>query len=65
MGYGEPGWVWDTQEQIDMFDLYLEETADLHDRPKRHKAYGYDEKEWEAFCYGWNAARKHYGVKNE
>ena len=63
MGYGEPGWDWDTQEQVDMFDEYLEETADLYSRPKHHQGYGYDESEWEAFCYGWNAAKKHFGVK--
>jgi hypothetical protein len=26
-------------------------------------AYGYDELEWEAFQYGWNAAKKHLGVE--
>jgi hypothetical protein len=63
MGYGEPGWEWDTKEQIDMFDEYVKETADLRDRPRNFEALGYDEAEWEAFCYGWNAAKKHFGVK--
>ncbi len=63
MGYGEPGWQWDTQEQVDMFQEYLEETEELQDRTRHHAALGYSEAEWEAFCYGWNAARKHFGVK--
>lgn len=61
MGYGEPGWDWDTQEQADKFYEYLQETGE--DRTKHHKGYGYNEAEWEAFCYGWNAAKKHFGVK--
>lgn len=60
MGYGEPGWQWDTQEQVDMFQEYLEETEELQDRNRNGAALGYDETEWEAFCYGWNAARKHF-----
>lgn len=61
MGYGEPGWDWDTQEQVDMFYEYLQETGE--DRIKLYESYSYDEAEWEAFCYGWNAAKKHFGVK--
>ena len=26
-------------------------------------AYGYSELEWEAFQYGWNAAKKHFGIE--
>lgn len=63
MAYGEEGWQWDTQEQVDMFEEYVEETANLRDRHLHHKAYSYQEAEWEAFCYGWNAARKHFGIK--
>ena len=63
MSYGEPGWQWDTQEQVDMFQEYLKETEELQDRNRHGAALGYDETEWEAFCYGWNAARKHFGVQ--
>ena len=54
---------YDTHEQIDMFDEYLKDTAELHDRTKVGRAYGYDEREWEAFQEGWNAAKQHYGVE--
>lgn len=63
MTYGEPGWDWDKSEQVDMFNQYLEETADTQDRLQFEQGYGYDEHEWEAFCYGWNAAKKYFGVK--
>ena len=55
---------WDTQEQCDLFDTYLVETADYHDGRRRSiaGAYGYSESEWEAFQFGWNAAKKHFGV---
>ena len=64
MAYGQPGWDWDTVEQVDMFDEYLVETAELQDRVKHKNAYGYDEAEWEAFCYGWNAAKTHFKIKS-
>lgn len=60
--YGEPGWDWDTKEQVELFHAYLKDTEELMDRSRRYEALGYDEKEWEAFCYGWNAAKKHHGV---
>lgn len=63
MAYGEPGWEWDTQAQVDMFHEYLEETCELQNRPQVGIGFGYDEAEWEAFCYGWNAAKKHLGVQ--
>ena len=53
---------WDTQEQSDMFDVYLEQSADIEDRVKVNNGYGYGECEWWAFQYGWNAAKKHFGV---
>lgn len=56
-------WDRDTQEQCDMFDEYLEETADLEERPRVGTGLGYGECEWEAFQYGWNAAKKHYGIE--
>ena len=52
---------WDTQEQCDLFDEYLAATGE--DRQRYKEAYGYNEAEWEAFQYGWNAAKKHVGIK--
>ena len=52
---------WDTQEQCDLFDEFLEDTSDSRKRTWT-LAYGYEELEWEAFQYGWNAAKKHFGV---
>ena len=53
----------DTQEQCDAFDLYLKEfSCDRFQHPKSG-AYGYDEQEWDAFQYGWNAAKQHFEVK--
>lgn len=46
----------DTKEQVEAFDCYLVETSELYSRPRIHKAHGYDEAEWDAFQYGWNAA---------
>lgn len=63
MAYGDPGWDWDTAEQVEMFHEFLNETEELFDRSRRHEGLGYNEAEWEAFCYGWNAAKKHFGVK--
>ena len=51
-----------TPEQCDMFDEYLHDTAELEDRPRLGNSLGYDEWEWEAFQYGWNAAKKHFGI---
>lgn len=63
MKYGDTGWQWGTAEQVDMFQDYLDDTAELQDRHIiAGKAVGYDEKEWEAFCYGWNAALQHYKI---
>lgn len=56
---------WDTPEQCDMFDDYLEVSADINDRVKWNNAYGYAECEWEAFQYGWNAAKQHFGLTDE
>jgi hypothetical protein len=53
---------WDTQEQSDMFDEFLDDTSDS--RSQTWKGWhGYDELEWEAFQYGWNAAKVYFGVK--
>jgi hypothetical protein len=52
---------WDTEPQIDMFDVYCEDT--IHNRFRVHEGYSYREEEWEAFQYGWNAAKEHFGVK--
>jgi len=51
---------YDTEEQNNMFEEYLEATGD--GRQQYRAAYGYDEAEWEAFQYGWNAAKKHFQV---
>jgi len=53
---------WDTQEQSDMFDLFLDDTSDSRSHSWTG-AYGYAELEWEAFQYGWNAAKVCFGVK--
>ncbi len=53
---------WDTEEQSDMFDLYLADTSSERSHSIMTGAPGYDELEWEAFQYGWNAAKKHFGV---
>jgi hypothetical protein len=53
---------WDTQEQCDMFDEYLAVSADIEDRVKVNVGYSYSESEWESFQYGWNAAKKHFGI---
>ncbi len=53
---------WDTPEQVEMFDEYINDTSD--DRPvSLSGARGYSDAEWEAFQYGWNAAKKHFGVE--
>jgi len=54
---------WDTQEQSDMFDKFLDDTSDSR-RCALTGAYGYDELEWEAFQYGWNAAKKHFEMNH-
>jgi hypothetical protein len=52
----------DTPEQCQMFDQYLNDTEELEDRSRRGRGLSYDEAEWEAFQYGWNAARAHFGI---
>ena len=54
---------WDTEEQVDMFDKFLDDTSDSRPHSVMTGAYGYDELEWEAFQYGWNAAKEHFGVE--
>ena len=53
---------WDTAEQCDMFDEFLADTSDSRSHTWTG-AYGYNELEWEAFQYGWNAAKKRFGVE--
>jgi hypothetical protein len=53
---------WDTQEQCDLFDEFLKDTSDSRSHSFMTGAHGYDELEWEAFQYGWNAAKEHFGV---
>ena len=52
---------WDTTEQINAFHEYLVNTCE--DRMLVHGRFGYNEEEWEAFQYGWNAAKKYFGIK--
>ena len=54
---------WDTQEQCDMFDEFLDDTSSGRSHSILTGAPGYDALEWEAFQYGWNAAKKHFGVE--
>jgi hypothetical protein len=53
---------WDTQAQCNLFDEYLETSADIEDRSKINKGYSYNECEWEAFQHGWNACKQHFGL---
>jgi len=54
----------DTTEQNVLFEQYLKNKAELEDRIRRGSwAYSYDEVEWEAFQYGWNAAKRHFGIE--
>jgi hypothetical protein len=53
---------YDTQAQCEMFDEYLHQSAGIEDRFKVNKAYSYSECEWEAFQYGWNAAKQYFLV---
>lgn len=54
---------WDTPEQVDAFDIYLKETSDMFER-HTHKpdAFKHSDEEWESFCAGWNAAKKHFSI---
>jgi len=55
---------YDTEEQCNAFDEWTKLTADFYDRQRHHSgAVGYDEVEWDAFQTGWNAAKKHFGIK--
>lgn len=50
---------WDTAEQCVAFDEYLTDTSDSRTHIVMTGALGYNEAEWEAFQYGWNAAKKY------
>lgn len=54
----------DTIEQNILFEQYLNDTEELEDRARRGKALSYDEVEWDAFQYGWNSAKAHFGIKS-
>ena len=54
---------WDTEEQCDLFDEFLDDTSDSRSHSVMTGAYSYNELEWEAFQYGWNAAKKHFGIE--
>lgn len=54
---------WDTQAQIELFDRYCAATAQVEDRVQVNMALSYQESEWEAFQYGWNAAKLYFSVK--
>ena len=56
---------WETQTQADMFDHYLETTADYENRKKVNSGYGYSESEWHAYQHGWNAAKLYFTVKGQ
>ena len=54
----------DTEEQCNLFDEWTKLTADFYDRQRsRSGAVGYEEREWDAFQEGWNAAKRHFGVE--
>ena len=46
-----------------MFDEFLDDTSDSRSHSWTG-AYGYAELEWEAFQYGWNAAKKHFEMNH-
>lgn len=54
---------WDTQAQVEMFDHYLAASADIENRTQHNMGFSYSECEWEAFQYGWNAAKLYFSVK--
>ena len=54
---------WDTQAQCEMFDVYCKATSEVEDRIQVNRALSYSESEWEAFQYGWNAAKLYFTVK--
>lgn len=54
---------WDSQAQCEMFDTYCAASSDIEDRTLHNRGYSYKECEWEAFQYGWNAAKLYFTVK--
>jgi hypothetical protein len=48
---------WDTPEQCELFDRYLNDTEEVERRIRLGNGLSYDESEWQAFQYGWNMAR--------
>ena len=54
----------DTEAQCNLFDEWTKLTAEFYNRQRsRTGAVGYEEREWEAFQEGWNAAKKHFGIE--
>jgi hypothetical protein len=53
---------YDTQAQVEMFDNYCAATSEVEDRVQVNMALSYLECEWEAFQYGWNAAKQYFSV---
>jgi hypothetical protein len=56
---------WETQTQADMFDHYLETTADPVVRTLHGRGYSYEECEWHAYQHGWNAAKLYFTVEGQ
>ena len=56
---------WDTQAQCELFDNYCAATKEVEDRTQVNMALSYLECEWEAFQYGWNAAKLYFTVKGQ
>lgn len=56
---------WDSQTQCEMFNTYCKTNASIEDRVQVNKAYSYQECEWEAFQYGWNAAKLYFSVEGQ
>lgn len=54
---------WDTKAQCDLFDQYLKDTEYGRQVHKPTGTLGYLDEEWLAFQYGWNAAKKHFGIE--
>jgi len=53
---------YDTMAQVEMFDYYLADTAQVEDRVILNAAFSYLECEWESFQSGWNAAKQYFQV---
>ena len=55
---------WDTQPQCEMFDIYVKQNPG--GRQVHHTGtLGYDDCEWQAFQFGWNAAKLYFTVEGQ